>query len=329
MRAFRFLLALAESEPPVAAASIVVEEIGDELAVANALGLLVPGNNRAGVTAGPGDAELRPILAFDGSAGAVTCFHPDAGFVTVSTETLRTWRLDTVKLAAFIGRLLGQPASFRPATLVDGLLWELGTPRLGRAGIPVLFARRLTDEAARYRIRHELELRLGEKLSLLLTSDRRVAIDLVLPAVSAVVPVVESLDRTADAARLDFPRLATLAGQRQAAAPSRPDLPVDCEADGHWLKIHGKTYTFRGTQARIIRRLYEAWATGQEWVRVQDVLEVVESRSTKIAEAFKGKKEWKDVIEVAGGNCRLRVPQANEAYSVVPGFAGFGVASLA
>lgn len=310
-RAFRFLLDLAESEPPVAAASIVVEEIGDELAAAIALGLLVPGSNRAGVTAGPGDAELRPILAFDGAAGALTCFHPDVGFVTVSTETLRTWRVGTAKLAEFVGRLLGLPASFRPATLVDGLLWDLGTPRLGRAGMPVLLARRLADEAARCRIRHELELHLGKKPSLLLTSGRRAAADLVLPAVSAVVPVVVAMDRTGGAVHLDLPRLAALAGQRQAAAPSRPDLPVECEPDGHWLKINGKTYTFRGdTQARIIRRLYEAWAAGQEWVRVQDVLEDAESRSTKIAEAFKGKKEWAEVIEVRDGNCRLRISQS-------------------
>ena len=310
-RAFRFLLDLAESETPVAAANIVAEEIGDELAVATTLGLLVPGGNRAGVTAGPGDAELRPILAFDGAAGAVTCFHPDAGFVTVSTQALRTWRLDPAKLAAFIGRMLGLPASFRPATLVDGLLWDLGTPRLGRAGMPVLYARRLTDEAARCRIRHELELRLGTKPSLLLTSARRVATDLALPAVSAVVLVAAALDRTTDIAGLDLPRLAALAGQRQAAASSRPDLPVECEADGHWIRINGKTYRFRGIQAQIVRRLYEAWAAGEECLRAQDVLEAAESGSDRISEAFKGKAGWKDVIEVMGGDCRLRVPQSS------------------
>lgn len=311
-RAFRFLLALAESEPPVAAASIVVEEIGDELAVAAGLGLLVPSSNRAWVTAGPEDGELRPILTFDGAAGAVTCFHPDAGFITVSTEALRTWRLGTAKLAEFIGRMLGLPASFRPATLVDGLLWDFGTPRLGRAGMPVLFARRLADEAARCSIRHELELHLGNKPSLLLTSGRRIAADLALPAVSAVVSVMEVLDRSTDVACLDLTRVTALAGHRQVGAPSRPDLPVDCEVDGHWLQIYGNTYTFRGTQARIIRCLYEAWAAGEAWVRVQDVLEDAESRSSKISEAFKGKKRWTEVIEVRDGNCCLRIPKAPE-----------------
>lgn len=307
VRAFRFLLGLAESEPPRATAEIVAEEIGGEQAAAVAQGLLVPGGNRDGVAAGPGDGALRPILAFDGASGTVTCFHPDAGFVAVPAEALRTWRLDTARLAEFVGRMLGLPASFRPTPLVDGLLWDLGMPRLGRAGMPVLFARRLGDETARGRIHYELDLHLGKKPSLLLTSGRRVAADLVLPAVSAVVPVAETLNRTTAVACIDLPRLAALVGQRQAAAPSRPDLPVDCEADGHWLKINGTTYTFRGIQAQIIRRLYEAWAVGQEWVRVQDVLEDVQSGADKIAEAFKGKKGWKDVIEVRDGNCRLRV----------------------
>lgn len=310
-RAFRFLLDFAESEPPVAAANIVAEEIGDELAVAINLGLLVPGGNRAGVTAEPEDAELRPILAFDGAASAVTCFHPDVGFVTVSTEALRTWRLDPAKLAAFIGRMLGLPASSQPVTLVDGLLWGLGAPRLGRAGMPLLYGRRLADEAARCRIRHELELRLGTKPSLLLTSARRVATDLALPAVSVVVPVADAMDRTSNIASLDLSRLTGLAGQRPIAAPARPDLPVECEADGHWIKLNGKTYRFRGIQAQIVRRLFDAWAAGEEWLRAQYVLEDAESGSDRMSEAFKGKTGWKDVIEVKGGDCRLRVPQGS------------------
>jgi len=307
-KAFRFLLNLAESEPPYATAEIVTEEIGDAQAAAVSMGLLVHGGNLDGVAAGTGDGELRPILAFDGDAGTVTCFHPDAGFVAVPAKALRTWRLDTARLVEFIGRLLGLPASFRPTPLVDGLLWDLGTPRLGRAGVPVLFARRLGDEVARCRIRHELDLHLGKKPFLLLASGRRIAADLALPAVSRVVPLVDALDRAASVVRLDLPRLEALAGQRHGA-PLRPELPVQCEADGHWLKINDANYSFRGTQATIIRLLYDAWAAGVEWSRVQDILERAESGSTQIKEAFKGKRGWTEVIEVKDGNCRLRVPQ--------------------
>jgi hypothetical protein len=303
---FRFLLELAEAEPPVVSSAIAAEAIGDEVRVAVTCGLLLPAANQGGVVL-PGDEEVRPILAFDGTAGTLTCFHPEAGFLTVAAEALRSWHLETAELAAVIGRLLGLPASFRPMALVEGLLWDLGAPRLDRAGVPILFARRLADETARCRIRRELELRLGRKPSLLLTSGRHVAPDLVLPAVFAVVPVEEVLERAGPAARLDLPRLAALAGLRQGAAVAYPDLAVACEAEGHWLRMNGKTYTFRGTQARIVRRLYESWAAGEEWMRVQEVLEGAESHVRKLAEAFRGKKECTEVIEVREGNCRLRV----------------------
>lgn len=290
-------------------AEIVVEEMGDDQAAAVALGLLIPGKNLKGVAAALEDEVLRPILAFDSVAGTVTCFHPDVGLVTVPAGALRTWQLDTARLAEFVGRLLGLPASFRPTPLVDGVLWDLGNSRLDRAATPILFARRLADEVVRGCIRNELELHVGKKPSVLLTSDRRVTADLALPAVSVVVAVADAMDRSTDAISLNLPRLAALAKRHHAGAPLRLDLPVDCETDGHWLKIDEKTYNFRGTQARIVRRLYEAWAAGNEWLREQAVLEGAESGSTRLTEAFKGKPGWKDVIEVSGANCRLRVPQ--------------------
>ena len=300
---------MAESDPPRATAEVVAEEIGNDQAEAAALGLLFPGRNLNSIAAGLGDEVLRPVLEVDDTTGTAACFHPDVGFVSVPAEAMRTWQLDTTRLVVFISRLLGLPASFRPIPLVDGLLWDLGTPRLDRAVTPVLFARRLADEMVRGRLRHELELHVGKKPSLLMTLDRRVAADLVLPAVSVVVSLADAVDRTADTVSLDLRRLAALARRQHATAPSRPDRPVDCETDGHWLKIHGKTYKFRGTQARIVRRLYEAWAAGEEWLREQDVLEEAESRSTRISEAFKGKPDWKEAIEVSGGSCRLRVAE--------------------
>ena len=258
VRSFRFLLGMAESERMSATAELVEDKAGDEAQILIADHLLVPGPNLTSVKAGPGDDEYRPILETDEVNRTVTCFHPDVGFVTLSDECLRTWRLDPGRLAAIVGRHLGLPASFRPEPLVDGLLWNMGMPRLNRTNAPVLFARRLGNEESRLRIRAELELRRGTKPSILLTTAQWVSGDLVLPAVSKVVPIVDVLDRASDIVRLDTLRLAAIAGLCRSIAV-RPELPVECEENGRWIRVNGMTYQFGGIQGKVIRLLYDAW----------------------------------------------------------------------
>ncbi len=309
VRSFRFLLGMAESERMSATAEVVEDRAGAEAPALIAHGLLVPGPNLTAVKAWPGDDEYREILETDAINGTVTCFHPDSGFVTLSDECLRTWRLDPGRLAVFLGRQLGLPASFKPVPVVDGLLWDLGTPRLDRTNTPVLFARRLGNEASRLRIRSELKLRRGSKQSALLTTAQRVDEDLVLPAVATVVPVVDTLVRGSDVARLDTSRLAAMIGVSSPVV-SGPQAPVECEDNGRWIRIHGKTYQFGDTQGRVVRVLYDAWEAGGDWLREQDVLEQVDSGSTQIRRLFSRRADWHEVIEAHRGNCRLRVDPA-------------------
>jgi hypothetical protein len=304
----RFLLRLADQEPPQAAGTVLDEELGQNAVPLIDLGLLVPGPAMNSVAVGS-DLDLRPILEIDRQAKVATCFHPECGFVTVPTDHLRTWKVDTAKLVRFLCHLLGLPASFKPAPLVDGLLWDLGTPRLGkRTGTGVLFARGLSRDEDRRAVRAELDLRRGGKETLLLTTSRYLSDDLHLPAVSRIVPIEDVMSRTAAIAGIDISRLAAL-----VRAPSdslhRHEGPVQCGKDGTWLRLHGKDHMFRGTQAAIIRLLYEAWETGEDWVGEQEVLENerVESGSKKIKEAFSGKDGWRDVVEVKQGQCRLKV----------------------
>lgn len=309
VRTFRFLLDLADAEPSVAMDDIVTGELGGDAETAVNLGLLVPGPNLDGVAVDAGDATLRPVIVFDCEAETLTCFHPEAGFLTLPASRLRTWRLDLTKLANWVVHQLGLPASARAVPLVDGLLWDLGTPRLGSMKLPVLFARRLDDEQARPRIRRELDLRLRQKPALLLTSARQVAADLSLPTILSVLPLVDILDRTQEIARFDIARLAALAGVR-SPVQQRPELPVECRDEGHWIRIGTATYAFRGKQAAIVYQLYIAWTEARPWMRVQDVLEEAGSKCDKLSEAFSGNSDWKRVIEVKDGNCRLRADEA-------------------
>jgi hypothetical protein len=192
------------------------------------------------------------------------------------------------------------------------VLWNLGTPRLGRrTGIPVLFARRLASSDVRAALRPELELRLGNRPALLMTSSRWVPGDVLLPGISRIVPAARVMQRSKTLAELDTERLAAFADPRPALE-ARAGLPVECTEDGSWLRIRGQEYTFRGKKKRLIRLLYEACARGDPWVGVKWLLAEADYDTKRIEDVFKDKRadkrnHWKHLIEVNGGMCRLRI----------------------
>ncbi|CAK0745318.1 Protein of unassigned function [Azospirillaceae bacterium] len=308
MKSFQFLLCMADMGSSWITNDSIEEEFGDDLPILKSHGLLFPGPNMDSIKAWPGDDTFRPIIEFDEETETVLCFHPDDGFIRVSIDATRTWRLENSKFVQLICRMLGLPTSFRPEAIVNDLLWNMGTPRLGRSNVPMLFARELRNEEARRRIRTELELLLGGIPYVLLTPDRHVAFDLCLPAVSKIVQLEDIVDRFHPIARLNLDRLAAVICLNRSNIENT-ELAVECEADGHRIRIHGKTYSFRGMQAQFVRLLYDAWAQGDEWVRIQFALEQVNSTSRQIKWLFKGKEDWESVIEIKNGNCRLRVEE--------------------
>ena len=151
-----FILSLADCRNPGTTADMLVERVGAEGDRLVAAGLFLPGPNRTMIDVelsnGDGCARIEDDLA----TGGFRYLHPEDGYISLAPSRLRTWRLDLSRLAMLVARLLGMPASFRPTPLVDGLLWDLGTPRLGRKNIPVLFGVRLGEADVRAQVRGEL-----------------------------------------------------------------------------------------------------------------------------------------------------------------------------
>jgi hypothetical protein len=311
-RAFGFLLELAEQEPPVVTARILDEELGAQGASLIDGCLLLPGKPMKSIHVVLADGYTQAFVDFDHTTGTSRYFHPEVGFVDVAAGQLRAWRLDTATFVRLICRMLGLPPSRSPIPLVNGVLWDLGTPRLGRrTGIPVLFARRLVTADVRAGLRPELELRLGNQPALLMTSSRWVPGDVLLPGISRIVPVARVMQRCKALAELDIERLAAFADPRPGLE-ARAALPVECTEDGSWLRIREQEYTFRGRKKRLIRLLYEAWARGDPWVGVKWLLAEAEYDSKRIEDVFRDgraskRNQWKQFIEVNGGMCRLRI----------------------
>lgn len=303
--AFRFLLDLMENGRGRTTAGMLDEVLGAEGRDVVGQGLLVPGPNRTAIDVPLADGDTVAPVMVDAETGAAHYFHPELGFCDCSPGRLRTWVVESRRLVGLIAQLLGMPASFRPVPLVEELLWDLGAPRLGRKNVPVLFGIRLGEADMRERIRQELHLRRGAEAALLLTAGRGVARDLTFPTVSKVVPIREVMDRHGGMA-LDLARLGALADLRHGYAEAAK-RPVVCSADGSWISIHGREYTFRRKQAQIVRILYEAWNRGEEWLREEIVLAEAEYDSRRLLDAFKKNEVWREVIEVVDGRCRLRL----------------------
>jgi len=291
---------------------ILDEELGAQGASLIDGHLLLPGKPMKLIDVVLADGYTQAFVDFDHATGTSSYFHPEMGFVDIAAGQLRAWRLDTATFVRLICRMLGLPPSGSPIPLVDDVLWDLGTPRLGRrTGIPVLFARRLATSDVRAALRPELELRLGDRPALLMTSARSVPGDVLLPGISRIVPVASVMQRCKAVAELDTERLAAFADPR-SGLEARAALPVECTEDGSWLRIRGQEYTFRGRKKRLIRLLYEAWARGDPWVGEKWLLAEAEYDSKRIEDVFKDRRadkrnHWKRFIEVSGGMCRLRV----------------------
>ena len=312
--ALGFLLSLADFQDSATTADMLMERTDAESEKLVAAGLFSPGPNRTMIDVELSNGDGAALVEDDPVTGGFRYLHPEDGYIPLSPERLRTWRLNPPKLATLIAQLLGMPASFRPTPLVEGLLWDLGTPRLGRRkGIPVLFGVRLGESDVRTQVRRELELRQGAPLALVMTSGQSIASDITLPTVLNIVPVLDVLDKGASVTKtspvvLNLARLAALANPRHAHADAIGGT-VQCSPDGAWLRIGDQEYTFSRKQRTVIRLLYEAWERREEWVGEDWVLAEAEYDSKRLQDAFKTHPHWREVIEAKAGRCRLRVPE--------------------
>lgn len=313
-RALRFLLHLAERETPVVAHRILTQEARDDGHVLISGKHLLPGKPLNSIHLELVDGWTRAPVDLDEDTGRLTYFHPEAGFLEADPDELRTWRLEIDTLVAALGTLLGMPASFKAKPLVPGVLWDMGTPRLGRrTGIPVLFGRRLDVAEVRAAVREELTLRLGNKPALLLTTTCLLPDDLTLPAVACIISADTILSESADVAEFDIDRLSRLAN-RPTAALAHAEALAQCSPDGAWLRIRDREYMFRGKKKRLIRMLYEAWERGEIWMSEVSLLAEAEYDSKRIEDVFKDSRpgkghEWREYIEVHDGKVRMKVPQ--------------------
>lgn len=85
--------------------------------------------------------------------------------------------------------------------------------------------------------------------------------------------------------------------------------PVRFEASADYLDVrcNGHRFQLGQIQATVVRLLHEAARRGDPWQSGKQVLAAAGSRSLKMADVFKSKKDWPQLIESNGrGSYRLR-----------------------
>lgn len=278
-------------------------------------GLLVP-DAPVPVATSLVDHEDEPVnLEWSSEQRAYGYFSPAAGWVTVDSERLQVFRFDA---NAFLGRLtsrLDLPRSARPAERIPGHLWELGDVRLpGRgARVPIWYARRLTDRETWQQVVNYLGGRPPADFRVVVTS-------------SATRDLAE-----ADLSRHQIIALGDLedngvglvieptylAAQLKAGTATHAGDPVRHAAGFRHLWVGEREFKFGGDKQRqIIEYLFNAWEDGEKNVSSQVMLAELEfGLKSRIRDIFKGHKDWQDLIEVAGGSCRLRIRELLEADS--------------
>ncbi len=251
------------------------------------------------------DHEDEPIeLIWSGEHGGYGYFSPAAGWVTVPTSQLASFRVNLGTLFKHVLGRLGGMTHDAATVLVPDLLWEVGDVRLPGRGkrVPIWIARRLGDPVVWKQFTEAARLRPAPGLRIVLAFTAADRLHARMMGGHEVVAVRDVA--TSDSLIVDPDLLAARVteGARQA------DEVITMAADGASVIVRGNRYVFGGSKQRaIIRYLYAAWKSGKPECPTVEVLEAAEySRSVNtLAKAFSGRKDWRDFIKEEHGSCRM------------------------
>ena len=80
-------------------------------------------------------------------------------------------------------------------------------------------------------------------------------------------------------------------------------------ADFTCFKCYGKEYRFGETQAKVIKRLWQAREDGQPWMYGKTILRDINSNSDRIKNLFSHNKHWREIIQSdKNGKYKLKLP---------------------
>ena len=190
----------------------------------------------------------------------------------------------------------------RPAPLIAGFVWEVGTIRLSRmkAPIPVWFARRLADTAVWAKVEGLFERRPPEEVRIILTSTPGDRIPVTTQKRNHVISVADVMATGKLAISPQVLGALVFPGQVQRR------FPIDHSDDYGIVWLRNETLTFRSDKQRqLLGLLFEAYWSGSHECRTAAVLFEAgyKDGTNAFAKVFSGRDDWRSFIKYAEGNC--------------------------
>ena len=262
-------------------------------------GYLVSDGYEAVLTSPDLQDRLVPLVWSEDSQG-FGYFDAAEGWVKVSHEEVRRYRIDIDRVMSSLTSRAGLPSSARRRILIDSILWDLGTCRFGKRSskMSMLFARRLSDPASIRPIQRALQSRPLNEVLVLLTSTPSEK----LPAlkVAHVVSIHDIMER---GLILDPNRIAARLDRSIASIPSDRIVVL---AGGREVSFFGRTFSFpRGVnQRRIVQFIYDRYSEDEYLLSVDQVIAELDLRTNaRIRDYFRKHPAWDVMLFEKDGKC--------------------------
>lgn len=236
-------------------------------------------------------------------------YHNNVGrWVSVDADELAALAVDYQLLFAKMLVAFDRAGPTRPAPLIDGIVWDLGTIRLtgAKAPVPVWFARRLRDPATWGKIESLFERRPPEEVRIILTSTQGDRIPMMANKRNIVVSIA---DVSSAPGKLALSPQAV--GMRVFPEKAQRRFPIDHSEDYGIVHIHDKEFKFRGLRHRnFLAILFDAYWSGRPVCRTIPTLSNAgfSEKTNSLSKAFSGRTDWQAFIKYDEGNCWIEAP---------------------
>ena len=201
--ALRLLLELCEQDPPEIAGAVIADHFADAGRQLSNSGALRSLDNATVVTCRVCHDDHPAEVEFEERTKSYHHFCPEAGWVEVPLEDLKQYRLHYPSLLAALARALKIPEQFKPACLVDDILWNLGDAPHGERKIAVLFGRRLNYDDNLDRAIDALTNQIGRPRGVLLSTTDRLSRHVRLPGHHRFLPLRDCVVAGASGLEID------------------------------------------------------------------------------------------------------------------------------
>jgi hypothetical protein len=311
-RAARLFASIVETEEARITGAVLTDYHSASAAPLIGAGLLVPDWPVPAATSLT-DHDDEPVsLEWSPEHQAYGYFSVAAGWGTVEEKRLQVYRIDALAFLRRLAARLDLPVKARPAERISGILWELGDVRLqGRGGrVLVWFARRLTDRDVWRQVVAYLGGRPPADFRVVVTTSATHGLAEAELSRYQIIALDDLVDHSAGL----IIEPTYLAAQLKTGAVSRAADPVRHAAGYRHFWVGDREFKFSGDKRRqIVEYLFNAWEDGVESVSTEVMFADLEFKSSsRMRDIFKDHEDWRDLIEVAGGSCRLRIRELLE-----------------